>query len=754
MYVILRNILQIPRRSKELSPRREAETCCSQHHGDGCGGAQELPEKRVVRPPDPPDGLHLLPDPVVDLAARLKTVLTRMACHQRHGSEKESPCRYAGCTDKAQKERNQAAYLKGCIMGKREKNERRGVRRQFDKREARKQADRMENDGSDQGGDFNIWYGPRKKRRGAEKASTRCDPDLDAGATRGSEAGAREFCIFFARGACARGYSCHKLHFVPAPEDDAGEDNTHDCFGRERSGADDDDRDGVGCFLKENRTLWLGGVPVIDEASSRERVRHNFEAWGRISSIRLVKNKSCAFVQYTYRANAEFAKEAMSNQTLLSREQAASFRGQKRGKIPGPRRPPSSVAGGGSGGRGGGASGEVGEEGPVLHVRWAAEDPNPRAVLRAREVHAQTLLAAQVATGALPRDVTGRLPGADRVLLRKMGMNPNDPAQVDVDFQNTQRQYLALQEHSAQDQYPNTDHQYPNTDHQYPINSTDHQYPKTDGQYPSAGLQYPGSGGQQYPSTDHQYPNTGNQYPNTDHQYPGSGHQYPNTDHQYPNAGDQYPSTDHQYPSAGHQYPSTGTQYPSTDHQYPSTDHQYPSTCNHQYPSNDQGYSSGNTVAAAAGAGPPARSSPPINSSSCSSQNINAGGDRNYTNNAGASDGGNTVNEDSDTTTNLAAPSSSTNNTLVRQRHASREIRESGNGFLGNGGVLHAVGQGFHRNAGGLPCVGKGGTPPLGRENGESGSVAPREAAAVAVGEAGAGGALSLLGGYGSDDSE
>ena len=39
------------------------------------------------------------------------------------------------------------------------------------------------------------------------------------------------------------------------------------------------------------------------------------------------RGQSCAFVQYTYRANAEFAKEAMSNQTLLSREQAASFRG-------------------------------------------------------------------------------------------------------------------------------------------------------------------------------------------------------------------------------------------------------------------------------------------------------------------------------------------------------------------------------------------------------------------------------------------
>ena len=43
-------------------------------------------------------------------------------------------------------------------MGKRDRIERRGVRRQFDERQARKQADRMENDGLDQGGDLNIWY--------------------------------------------------------------------------------------------------------------------------------------------------------------------------------------------------------------------------------------------------------------------------------------------------------------------------------------------------------------------------------------------------------------------------------------------------------------------------------------------------------------------------------------------------------------------------------------------------------------------
>lgn len=56
----------------------------------------------------------------------------------------------------------------------------------------------------------------------------------------------------------------------------------------------------------------------------------------------------------------------------------------------------------------------------------------PKTVIRAREGHAQTLLAAQVATGALPSDVTGQLPGADRALLRKMGMSMSNPSQVGV----------------------------------------------------------------------------------------------------------------------------------------------------------------------------------------------------------------------------------------------------------------------------------------------------------------------------------
>lgn len=46
------------------------------------------------------------------------------------------------------------------------------------------------------------------------------------------------------------------------------------------------------------------------------------------------------------------------------------------GKGAGPRRPPSTSVGGSSDGGGGGGGTE---DGPVLHVRWAAEDPNPRA---------------------------------------------------------------------------------------------------------------------------------------------------------------------------------------------------------------------------------------------------------------------------------------------------------------------------------------------------------------------------------------
>jgi len=66
-----------------------------------------------------------------------------------------------------------------------------------------------------------------------------------------------------------------------------------------------------------------------------QKVRKNFEEWGEIEYIRVIPSKNIGFVTYKYRSTAEFAKEAMSDQTLGT--------------------------------------------GDVINVRWANEDPNPAA---------------------------------------------------------------------------------------------------------------------------------------------------------------------------------------------------------------------------------------------------------------------------------------------------------------------------------------------------------------------------------------
>lgn len=71
--------------------------------------------------------------------------------------------------------------------------------------------------------------------------------------------------------------------------------------------------------------------------TSSTSVRSAFGEWGRIHSMRLLRDKLVAFVQYELRVCAEFAKEAMSGQTLLA--------GDKSDKL--------------------------------LNVRWATQDPNP-----------------------------------------------------------------------------------------------------------------------------------------------------------------------------------------------------------------------------------------------------------------------------------------------------------------------------------------------------------------------------------------
>lgn len=167
---------------------------------------------------------------------------------------------------------------------------------------------------------------------------------------------------------------CAFLHRLPPPI--PLPDQGRDIFGREKHGDYRDDMGGVGSMQRVNRTLYVGriheeprlsgpqgnlggrktadGKPVTgslmkrkgDDLSPTERVlwRH-FSEWGEIERIRILHFRGCGFVTYVTEASAQFAKEAMMNQSMDHDE--------------------------------------------ILNVRWATEDPNPQA----KKEHAARLVA-------------------------------------------------------------------------------------------------------------------------------------------------------------------------------------------------------------------------------------------------------------------------------------------------------------------------------------------------------------------------
>ena len=197
--------------------------------------------------------------------------------------------------------------------------------------------------------EYNIWYDRylgEQWSHGKElvAAEYRCCVRRDSGRTKAdSRHGEAAYCcIFFARGACVNGPDCTFLHRVPKPEDDKKLPELRDIFGRERYSTDRDDMRGVGNFNRMNKTLYVGGVKMLRgaEATHKSLLRH-FSEWGHVDQLRLIPSKCIAFVTYTLRACAEFALEAMHCQTL--------------------------------------------DNDDLLNIRWAYDDPNPRAKQLAEE---------------------------------------------------------------------------------------------------------------------------------------------------------------------------------------------------------------------------------------------------------------------------------------------------------------------------------------------------------------------------------
>ena len=220
-------------------------------------------------------------------------------------------------------------------------------------------------------GEYNIWYGRYAGEHGYEKApraSTRVCIETDAGLTRADyTSNSAHLCLHFARGCCAYGKDCTFRHCAPTEEDESQADSSHDVFGRNRHASFREDMGGTGSWDKECKTLYVGRICATPpEAQMTETVTRHFGEFGPIDSVRVLKNKGVAFVTYRLRATAEFAKEAMGEQALDHDEQ--------------------------------------------INVRWAHDDPNPRAQATRLRNDAQLMLAAMEARGHLPSAVEDPYP--------------------------------------------------------------------------------------------------------------------------------------------------------------------------------------------------------------------------------------------------------------------------------------------------------------------------------------------------------
>lgn len=179
---------------------------------------------------------------------------------------------------------------------------------------------------------FNIWFlqwSGGDSSKSYSKLKFRVNIKEDSGYTKASYKS--PICLFFARGCCYLGKKCSYLHRLPSDKDYYPP--TQDCFGRDKTADYKDDMSGVGSFNRSNRTLYIGGIHMSKNIENI--LTKHFQEFGSIDKIRVLYSKGCAFVTFRLETEAQFAKEAMLNQSLDDNE--------------------------------------------VLSVRWASEDPNPEA---------------------------------------------------------------------------------------------------------------------------------------------------------------------------------------------------------------------------------------------------------------------------------------------------------------------------------------------------------------------------------------
>lgn len=131
---------------------------------------------------------------------------------------------------------------------------------------------------------FNIWYnkwsgGDREDKYLSKTAALgRCNVALDTGYTKADKVAGSYFCLFFARGICPKGMECEYLHRLPGIHDMFNPNI--DVFGRDKHSDYRDDMGGVGSFMRQNRTIYVGRIHVTDDIE--EVVARHFAEWGQV----------------------------------------------------------------------------------------------------------------------------------------------------------------------------------------------------------------------------------------------------------------------------------------------------------------------------------------------------------------------------------------------------------------------------------------------------------------------------------------
>lgn len=233
----------------------------------------------------------------------------------------------------------------------------RGVKRKW----ARVQASELSTDNfqrTEGQTEYNIWYNKYLGNYDHQRvpATTRCNVKRDAGLTKADFVNPNAFvCIFFAKGRCIHGKKCSRLHRVPTREDSLRLDLLHDIFGRQRHAKDREDMGGVGSFNRDCRSLYIKDLSITSVGKMEEILTRHFGEFGEIDQVNVKAKHGCAFVRFVHRANAEFAKIAMAEQSLDGDEQ--------------------------------------------LDVRWANDDSNPRYDRMVKERYEDKMLQAMVSKG-------------------------------------------------------------------------------------------------------------------------------------------------------------------------------------------------------------------------------------------------------------------------------------------------------------------------------------------------------------------